>query len=643
MFKLKFAVMLSACLITLISSAQKRKCGAYENYIQQLKSDPLFAKNQAEMEAFTKRFIENGGSKAVMLTQRSSVIYTIPVVVHVVYKTSTENISYTQVKSQVNALNNDYQLMNNDASLVPSAFSSVVANCKIKFCLAQTDPYGNATSGVVRTKTTTASFTQNDDVKFSSRGGDDAWPADKYLNIWVCNLGNGLLGYAQFPGGTPETDGVVVLFSAFGTTGAALPPFDKGRTATHEIGHWLNLFHIWGDDGSACTGSDYVDDTPNQASENYGCPSFPNISCSNGPNGDMFMNYMDYSNDACMYMFTNGQRDRMYAVLQAGGLRRSVTQSGMCSKPASTTCIAPSNLKASSVKTSSAKLTWNKVAGAQSYTLQYKKASNNSYTVISGLTDTTYKLTNLSQNSIYQYQLQSHCSGGDVSNLTYPAKFTTKEIVLACTDNYEPNNSLSASKSIPVNTNITGIISSVSDIDFYSFNNTSASPNVKITLRNLPADYDMVLYNPSGKIISYAENSGTEDETLIYNLTKVGVYKIKVYGYNKANDPQKCYLLNVAISTEKFRISDKATETTADVMLYPQPAQNFATVEFSKNWKGKATINVFDETGRMITTQTANTESRTYKLNTSSLSNGLYYVRITNGSETISKKMIIQK
>jgi hypothetical protein len=140
--------------------------------------------------------------------------------------------------------------------------------------------------------------------------------------MWVCQLSSNLLGYAQFPGGPAQTDGVVILHSAFGTTGTAAAPFDRGRTATHEIGHWLNLFHIWGDDGTGCNGTDEVDDTPNQADENTGCPGFPSPSCANDPNGDMFMNYMDYTDDACMFMFTAGQVTRMQAALD--GPRSSI-------------------------------------------------------------------------------------------------------------------------------------------------------------------------------------------------------------------------------------------------------------------------------------------------------------------------------
>ena len=108
---------------------------------------------------------------------------------------------------------------------------------------------------------------------------------------------------------------VVILHSAFGTTGTAAAPFDRGRTATHEIGHWLNLYHIWGDDGTGCNGSDEVDDTPNCAGPNTGFLTFPSISCDNGPDGDMFMNYMDYTDDACMCMFTAEQVARIQATL----------------------------------------------------------------------------------------------------------------------------------------------------------------------------------------------------------------------------------------------------------------------------------------------------------------------------------------
>jgi hypothetical protein len=239
----------------------------------------------------------------------------IPVVVHVVARTPGEDITAEQVHSQLDVLNRDFRAANPDAADVPAPFEGLVTDPQIEFHLATTDPAGNPTDGITRTSTTVNGFGADDAVKFTARGGQDAWPADRYLNIWVCQLGGGLLGYAQFPGGPPETDGVVILHSAFGTTGTARGPFDLGRTATHEIGHYLNLFHIWGDDGTGCRGSDEVDDTPNAGGPNYGRPAFPHVTCSNGPHGDLFMDYMDYVDDKAMFMFTKGQATRMNATL----------------------------------------------------------------------------------------------------------------------------------------------------------------------------------------------------------------------------------------------------------------------------------------------------------------------------------------
>ncbi len=252
----------------------------------------------------------------------------IPVVVHVVYKTAAQNISDAQIKSQIDVLNADFRKKNADVSSVPGAFSALADDARITFELAKTAPGGGATTGITRTATTVNGFSDDDAVKHASSGGADAWPADKYLNIWVCQLSGGLLGYAQFPGGPADTDGVVILHSAFGTTGTAAAPFNLGRTTTHEIGHWLNLIHIWGDDGTGCAGSDFVADTPNQGGPNYGTPAFPHVSCSNGPNGDMFMNYMDYVDDAAMVMFSAGQVTRMQATLD--GLRSAIGSPVSC-------------------------------------------------------------------------------------------------------------------------------------------------------------------------------------------------------------------------------------------------------------------------------------------------------------------------
>ena len=198
---------------------------------------------------------------------------------------------------------------------MPNIWKGLVADVRVQFALATTDPTGKSTTGITRTKTTRTSFGTGDTVKSSASGGADPWPSDRYLNLWVCTLGGGLLGYAQFPGGPPATDGVVILNTAFGTRGSATAPFNLGRTATHEIGHWLNLRHIWGTLRTATAAIlPLIRQTP-RGQTMVNRPS--HISCNNGPNGDMFMNYMDYVDDDSMLMFTPQQVARMHATLMA--------------------------------------------------------------------------------------------------------------------------------------------------------------------------------------------------------------------------------------------------------------------------------------------------------------------------------------
>jgi hypothetical protein len=280
-----------------------------QEYELLLETHATFRRNQQRAEEFTARAIDSGQAERVARR-----LVTIPTVVHVVYRRDRENISDAQVKSQIKALNDDFRARNADASNVPPAWTGLVADAKIEFQLARRDPQGKATKGITRTKTTRSSFGTGDAVKTKAGGGAPAWPTQRYLNIWVCNLGGGLLGYAQFPGGPARTDGVVILHTAFGTQGTAQTPFNRGRTTTHEVGHFLNLRHIWGDTLD-CSGGDRCPDTPNAKGPNFGKPSFPHVSCQNGPNGDMFMNYMDYVDDEAMLMFTAGQVARMNATL----------------------------------------------------------------------------------------------------------------------------------------------------------------------------------------------------------------------------------------------------------------------------------------------------------------------------------------
>lgn len=261
-------------------------------------------------------FIQRQESKAARTTGEVASVIRIPVVVHVIYKSAVQNISEAQILSQIDVLNRDFRRKNADTLNTPARFKAYAADVQIEFALATSDPAGRPSTGIIRKQTNINIWSTDDKIKYSNKGGDDAWDSRYYLNIWIGNVPM-LGGYSSRPGGAPEKDGIVIHYGAFGTLNNSAP-FDRGRTAVHEVGHWLGLNHIWGD--SYC-GDDLVQDTPKQGNYTMGCPNGIKSSCSNGPSGDMYMNYMDYTNDACMNLFTKGQKDRMLALFNNGGPR----------------------------------------------------------------------------------------------------------------------------------------------------------------------------------------------------------------------------------------------------------------------------------------------------------------------------------
>ena len=301
--------------------AQQKECGTME-YLENLKSqDPKLEDKMLKNEQAMQNWIKtHASSKSTKTT-----IITIPVVVHVVYNNSTENISTAQILSAIDIINKDYRRLNADTSATPSVFAALGADCGIEFCLATTDPNGNSTTGITRTATSQTSFSagtytgviySDDGVKYTSQGGIDAWNTSQYLNIWVCDI-NGYNGYATFPGSPASSDGVVVDFTRFGNFTAGSTSF-MIRTASHEIGHWLNLNHTWGENWlttSNC-GDDFCNDTPTESAATYGCGTFPYNAfnaCNSGPNGEMYMNFMDYTD--CRNIFTQDQKTRMIAAI----------------------------------------------------------------------------------------------------------------------------------------------------------------------------------------------------------------------------------------------------------------------------------------------------------------------------------------
>ncbi len=307
-------------LVFISQSPAQRACSSFDYEVQQLKNDASLKLKIEGIENFIQRKLTLGQSGVAGKPHLGSVI-TIPVVVHILYNKSQENISDEKVFNQIKILNESFRRLQADTANTPEWFKSIAADCGIEFQLAISDPQRRATTGITRKYTPATRWSPDDQMKFSARAGRDVWDPENYLNIWVCNLGS-VAGYSSFPGGPPEKDGIVIAYNVFGKNFKS--GYELGKTAVHEAGHWLGLRHIWGD---GYCGDDWVDDTPKQGSFTPGCPSGVRPSCSSGPNGDMYMNYMDLTYDACTNLFTEGQKERMRGYFEPGGARSAILSS----------------------------------------------------------------------------------------------------------------------------------------------------------------------------------------------------------------------------------------------------------------------------------------------------------------------------
>jgi hypothetical protein len=309
------------------SDDQKIRCATVEYYKQVFQSNPSL---KARFEAAQKNIIAT--SDLLRSLRIQELADTITLVIHVIGSASMQAlVTNAVIQSQIDVLNEDYQGRNADSTRIPAAFKPLYGKSKLTFALAGTNPFGEPTTGINRiTTNSTYTLATLDDAKFNATGGKDAWDPTKYLNIWIVDFGTTkVLGSSVFPGDPRDLyyHGFVCDYRAFGRGASHLAPqYTRGRTTTHELGHFFNLQHIWGDDGGACTGTDFpgdaaIDDTPNQANNTNGNPDPLGIGklvtdvCSPVAPGVMYQNYMDYSDDSAMALFTKGQQLRMQNTL----------------------------------------------------------------------------------------------------------------------------------------------------------------------------------------------------------------------------------------------------------------------------------------------------------------------------------------
>jgi Pregnancy-associated plasma protein-A/Secretion system C-terminal sorting domain/Fibronectin type III domain/Bacterial pre-peptidase C-terminal domain len=615
-----------AFVATLQLAAQERSCGTMKVLAEKKHQDTHIITRMNAIEDHTRHFSPN------QFTTRGTI--TLPIVIHVLHRVGVENISDAQIFSQIAVLNKDFRAQNPDKSLVAAPFKDFIADAGIEFCLAKRDPSGNATTGIHRKNTDRTSWGTSDDMKKASLGGADPWNTAEYINIWVCNIGGGALGFSQLPGIDPLTDGLVIDYRYFGTAGTVHVPFDRGRTVTHELGHFFNLRHIWGD---AECGDDYVADTPQHSAPHFGFPTFPLYSTCAGNPLKLTNNFMDYVNDNCMVMFTTGQKNRMLATLAPNGPRASLVTSKGCLPPTNVTaqapapapvlaplvvaaavppvapCAVPEKLTVEAISGTGIKLNWLRVGNAETYNVKIQAQNSVNFTIINTKQLTT-NFNNLLPDQPYQLQVQSACatSGSKFSPVTV---FRTDK-PLCSQDIYEPNNSRTYATAVPVNKTFNAQIATIGDADWIRFDVTKEQPNIRLDLYELAADFDLKLYKNDGTQLSVSERSNKEAERIVVNNLPAGQYFARIYGY--ANNISKdCYAFKLTPSASYFRVeagdntvlpekkSDENRYFTEknqgfSFSMYPNPSDGIINIDFENEEEREVTLTLLTFTGVVV-------------------------------------------
>jgi PKD repeat protein len=329
-------------LLSALSFAQNHKqCGATEMRNKAISENPHLVENRL-------KYLQQLDSIIDVQQKMESVIYTIPLVIHVMHTGGSSNISDAQIHDAIEIINEDFNKNNSDTSSVIDAFKGIIANVGVEFKLAQLDPNGNCTKGITRTYTNLTNDA-GENVKDLIK-----WDPSKYLNVWVVsNIGIGAGGYSYYPGEAPNNDanaGVVALASQFGSIGQSNGTTSANRTLTHEIGHYLSLNHTWGDSNNNneqinCNDDDGISDTPNTKGTNSGC----NLAQNTCGSLDNVQNYMDYA--SCPIMFTEGQKTALLAALNYGSswhnaprnnlwTTENLTETGLLNNSNTNECIA---------------------------------------------------------------------------------------------------------------------------------------------------------------------------------------------------------------------------------------------------------------------------------------------------------------
>lgn len=648
-----------------------RNCGTEQKVRESLEAHPELVQEHEAHKKYVEELIrENGGNK-------TNGVITIPTVIHVVYRTSAQNLSAARIQEQIDILNEDYRRLNPDASQTHADFVSVAGDCSIEFCLATRDPSGNTTDGITRTQTTTSNIGSTNQYYVQA----PIWDRTKYMNIWVCELGGGLLGFAYKPGTAGASyDGIVIGYQYFGETGAS-SPYNKGRTTTHEVGHWLGLDHIWGDGG--CGVDDGIADTPESDAANYSC----NLNTTSCGSRDMVQNYMDYTNDGCMNIFTNGQCAVMNSTLS--GSRGTLVFSNGCSggTPPPTACDTTSLNNplqgTATLYASGGTGAWGYVAGHNNYG-DISKA--NYYSNSSGYTScenvrvwfgAAAAASSASKVTVFVWDEV----GGEPGTVLAQQDVLIDDIVAAggdITATFSTPATLSgaffagvkytytAGDTVGLITNADGDVTTGTaweqwnDNSWHAYNSTSSwqleldhaiFPLVgggALTVAISPASPTIVaggnvaLTASGGSTYSWSPATGlssTTGATVTASPSVTTTYTVTATDAGGNCTGQETVTVTVTpVSVEESLLGNTSLQ------VYPNPNSGTFQLEFNQLDRKNMTIEVTNMIGQVIYKENLSSFSGDYKntINLNSAGKGIYILRITDGANGIARKVVVE-
>lgn len=644
----------------------------YEEFLQE--KDPK-RMTRDQFENWLQPLIEKQQQLDMVSSQSGGIIY-IPVVVHVIHNGdaygTNENITDAQVQSQITVMTQDFRRMFGTPGYNTN---SVGADTQIEFVLAKVDPNGNPTNGINRVNLCQESWSTGDINSIVKP--TTIWDATQYMNMWSVNFSDpDLLGYAQFPdgsglgglnatGGAASTDGVVAGYRFFGssslTTGNFAPPFDKGRTMTHEVGHFLGLRHIWGDNTSCSvnltdSNKDYCPDTPAAAAPNGGC--VVTNSCPLAPGNDMIENYMDYTDDGCMNIFTVNQKARMTTVMNNSPRRASLKTStkdlaitlfandaeviieNSCSASSVATCANPAPVPPLKVVSLYNRGTATLTAATLSYNINGGTNFTNNWTGSLAPNAFAYiALPNTNVNGTLNVSITNVNGGADAraSNNTATKTFSSNSSLAYANATTFTFNLVGDAYGSEISWNLKNQAGTTlySGGPYTDLTVTGTQPLVTNQTWTLPANgcYYLTVFDSYGDGLFDGAAQG------FYTVTAGATTVVNVPDFVVSGNPANTLISRVSYFTNNSSLNNASFDFTGDIFVYPNPSRNELNISIPNGVELPKNLTITNSLGQSILSRKVENNDH-LNINTSSLSNGVYFITISNENYTKTLRFI---